>query len=40
MKENIEKKSVNANLLELLKPYTLWIALLVVLTVLGNGLNL
>jgi len=39
-KENITKKSANANLLGLLKPYKLWIALLVVLTVLGNGLNL
>ena len=39
-KENITKKSANANLLGLLKPYTLWIVLLVALTVLGNGLNL
>lgn len=37
-KENTTKK--NANLLGLLKPYALWITLLVILTVLGNGLNL
>ncbi|VVB89308.1 ABC transporter transmembrane region [uncultured archaeon] len=39
-KENTTTKSANANLLGLLKPYALWITLLVVLTVLANGLNL
>jgi hypothetical protein len=39
-KESSKKKSANAKLPGLLKPYTLWIALLVVLTLLGNGLNL
>ena len=39
-KENTTKKNANANLLGLLKPYALWITLLVVLTILANGLNL
>ena len=39
-KENTTKKNANANLLGLLKPYALWISLLVVLTILANGLNL
>ncbi|CAG0976706.1 putative ABC transporter ATP-binding protein [Methanosarcinales archaeon] len=39
-KENTTKKNANANLLGVLKPYTIWITLLVVLTILANGLNL